>query len=137
MTLDDARAAVAARLATAMTASYALVPVQYENLTQVDLAAQTKPFVSMEIIFNDGEQKSMGDKPVGRFSGAVWLGVWCKEGSGTKTALTLLSFLIQTFRAVSFGGVVCHMPVPVPAQTKLGWFVEAIRVPFYFDDIPA
>lgn len=137
MTFDDARAAIVGRLKATLDASNPTTAVSYENRATVDLATQAAPFVACEVLFNDGEQASMELAPVVRYSGAIWLAVAVKEGEGTKTALVILGTLAAAFKTVSFGGVVAQAPRPMPGFRRDGWYYEPIRVPFYFDDIPA
>jgi hypothetical protein len=131
---EDCRTAVYTRLDTYMTASQSTVKVDYENRHKIDLSTQVNPFVSCEIVWNDGEQVSMSDTPRARFRGAIWLGVWTKEGSGTKVSNQLLKSLTDLFRTKSFSGVTTMMPIPVPARPADGWYVQTLRVPLYFDD---
>ncbi len=137
MTFDDARAAIFARVKATMDASaYAATPVEYENRRTVDLSTQTAPFAACEIHFNDGEQTDMGLNPGTRYRGAIWLAVGMKQGEGTASALKILAVLANGFKNVSFGGVTCRAPRPVPGALRNGWYYETIRVPFYFDDRP-
>lgn len=136
MNFDDARAAVAGRLKTGMDATYPAVPVVYENHTTVDLATQASPYVRLAIIFNDGAQASIELTPLARYRGAVYLAVYCKEGQGTKDVLQILGYLATLFKAVKFGGVQTHVGLPMPGAEMDGWYYEAVRVPFYFDDLP-
>lgn len=136
MNFEDARLAVTGRLKTGMDATYPAVPVVYENRVKVDLATQASPYVRLALIFNDGEQASMEATPLARYRGAIYLAVYCKQGEGTKDALTILSYLAGLFKAVKFGGVQTYVGVPMPGAEMSGWYYEAVRIPFYFDDLP-
>lgn len=137
MKFNDARAAIYSRLDTLMTASYASIPVRYENRLDVDLSAQVEPFLGVELIFNDGVQASLGRQIIVRYPGAIYLSVFTKQGEGIADALTLLASLADTFKTVTFSGVVCSAPRPLPARPHQGWYVHTLRVPFHFDDVPA
>lgn len=136
MNFDDARIAISGRLKTGMDATYASVPVVYENHTAVDLATQASPYVRLAIVFNDGQQVSIESTPLARYRGAIYLAVYCKQGQGTKTALQILGYLAGLFKAVKFGGVQTYVGVPMPGVEMDGWYYEAVRLPFYFDDLP-
>jgi hypothetical protein len=136
MKFDAARSAIYSRLDSAMNTNHPGVPVLYENRLNVDLALQSAPFVACEILFNDGEQVSMEISPVVRYRGSIWLAVAAKRGDGIKGQLTVLATLADTFKTVVFGGVTCHAPRPMPGFLKDGWYLESIRVPFYFNDTP-
>jgi hypothetical protein len=137
VTFDDARAAVYTRLDAGMTATYPAVPVLYENRLTVDLAKQKSPFVACEIVYNDGSQASMELTPVVRYGGAIWLAVATKAGAGAKVGAGILGYLANRFKTITFSGVVCGAPVPMPGYTRDGAYWQTLRVPFHFDDIPA
>jgi hypothetical protein len=134
MDFETARAAVYTRLRDYMAANRPTVDVSYENRNTIDLATQERPFVTCEIVWNDGEQVSLGALPRVRYRGAVWLSAHQKEGSGTKISNQLMKSLADLFRTASFSGVTTMAPIPVPARPAQGWRAEAIRVPLYFDD---
>jgi len=133
---EDARAAIATRLDAGMTATYPAVPVVYENHTKVDLATQTAPYVRCDVVFNDGEQASIELTPLARYRGATYLAVYAKEGQGTKAVLQILAYLAGLFKSVKFSGVQSQVAVPMPGAEKDGWYYVAIRIPFWFDDLP-
>lgn len=135
MTFDDARAAIYARLKTAMDASHAGVPVLYENRLLIDWDTQAAPFVAAELQLNDGEQAALGPTPPIRYRGGFYLQVWVKEGEGTKVALQILTTLANTFKTAKFSGITTMAPRPLPGTPFKGWYVHGLRVPFYFDDM--
>jgi len=134
---ENARSAIFSRLNTFMTATYPTVPALYENRFNVDLSTQRGPFVAAEITYVDGQQVSLELKPVVRYHAAVHLTVWVKEGTGSAEALGILAALADLFKTVTFSGVNARAPQPLPRRNTQGWAVYAVRVPFYFDDIPA
>lgn len=134
MDFDAAREAVYVRLKTHMDANHPATLVGYENRNQIDLATQKAPFVTVELVWNDGEQVSMGETPRARLRGAVWLAVHEKEGAGVAATNALLMSLFNLFRTKSFSGITTMMPIPVPARPAEGWRAQALRVPLYFDD---
>lgn len=134
MDFATARAAVYSRLKTYMDASHPGTKVGYQNRNQIDLATQTAPFITVELVWNDGEQVSMGDLPRARFRGAAWLAVHVKQGSGAAISDGFLKGLSDLFRTKAFSGVTTMVPIPVPARPAEGWEASALRVPLYFDD---
>lgn len=134
MTFEDARAAICGRLDNGMTTSHPATLVEYENRVQVDLAVQTAPYVSAELVYNDGDQVSMETNPGMRYSGSIWLGVHVKQGEGAAAATPFLQTLATLFKAKSFGGVVTRAPKPLPQRDHQGWVVYTLRIPFHFDD---
>lgn len=133
MNFEVARAAIYARLSTLMSDSYSTVPVRYENRLTVDFDTLETIFVACEIAWSDGVQASLGSTPLVRYSGAVYLAVWEKEGAGTSQALGILDALAASFKLAQFGGVNTHAPRPLPGQDQLGWYVLGLRIPFWVD----
>lgn len=134
MKYDAARAALIGLLDTTMTGAGPSTLVQYDNRVKVDMDSQTQPFVEAEVQFTDGVQASMGDAPLSRYTGALYLSVWTKESEGSKPGLVLLATLTDAFTMRSVGGVVTKAVRPLPAGREKGWYVQSIRVPFHFDD---
>lgn len=134
MDFEAARAAVYGRLKAYMDASYPTVDVGYENRNTIDFATQAEPFVTCEIVWNDGEQVSLGDLPRLRYRGSVWLAIHEKDGAGVKVSNQLMKSLADLFRTKAFSGVTTMAPIPVPARPAQGWRAQALRVPLYFDD---
>lgn len=133
MNFEAARAAVYERLNTKMASAYASVPVRYENRLTVDFATLETIFVACELALSDGTLASLGSTPMVRYSGAIYLAVWEKEGAGTSQALGILDALAIEFKAVQFGGVNTKAPRPLPGQAQDGWYVLSLRIPFWFD----
>jgi hypothetical protein len=135
MTFEDARAVIYGRLNTSWSAAHPGMPVRYENRMAVDLGKEIDPFITCEILFNDGEQLGMGDNPGVRYEGAIYLSVWVKEDSGTAEALTYLGELATLFQMAVFGGVKTRACRPLPGRVQAGWYVLSLRVPMWFDQI--
>jgi len=133
MTFEDARAASYARLDGYWPAAHPTIPVQYENRLLVDVAERAEPYVTCAAVFNDSEQMSLGEDGPTRYYGALWLTVYVKENQGVKDSLGYLEELAQLFKRKIFSGVHTETPIPVPGVPRDGWYVQAVRVPFYFE----
>jgi len=134
MTFEDARAAIYGRLHTGWSANYAAVPVEYQNQDRIDMAIAAGPFLSCEILFNDGDQASIEEAPMTRYRGAIYLSSWVRAGGGAATGLGHTGYLAGLFKYKTFGGVNTLAPVPMPALRQDGWMGTPLRVPFWFDD---
>ncbi len=135
MNFEDARAAIYSRLNTFMAASYPAIPVRYENRLTVDFATLETLFVAAEIAFTDGTQMALGSSPPVRYQGTIFLNVWERDGAGTSEALGLLDALAVAFKTAQFGGVNTKAPRPMPGAFQPGWYVLAVRIPFWFDQM--
>jgi hypothetical protein len=134
MDFESARAAIYGRLDTYWTATHPSIPVQYENQKTVDLATQTEPFISCDVVYVDGAQIALADPPGTRWSGAVWLSSWVKEGGGTAGANAHMKEFSDLFGMKIFGGVNTKAGRRVPSNPHNGWYIQSIRVPLWFDD---
>lgn len=132
---EDARSAFVSRLKAFMDANHPATPVEYDNRISVDRAKQTTPFVSIEVLFNDGEQAALGTTPLARYTGAAHLAIWTKEGTGAKAILQLEGEIASLFKAARFGGVSTKVPRPMPYRTMQDWRIDILRVPFWIDDL--
>jgi hypothetical protein len=132
---EDARSAIYARMDTIMASAYPSTKIEYENREQIDLAQQTADFVRLELLFTDGEQASIGDNPITRYRGAIYISVAARKGTGTKSAFTKLSVLAKGFDMVQFSSIQTLAPIPMPGGDNKDWYRVSVRVPFYFDDM--
>lgn len=133
MNFEDARAAIFARIATGMAATYSTDPVEYENRRTVDRNSAPGPFLAVEIAWAPGEQASLGTSPLMRYRGAVYCVVYLRPGAGSKLATDRLSYLAGLMGVTQFGGVTTQAPAPVPGHPEPGWERYLLRVPFYFN----
>jgi hypothetical protein len=132
-TFEDVRQAAVTKLKTYMDATYPTVIVDYENRLRVDLLQQTQPFLTFEVEFNDGEQASIENNPIHRYSGAFCMAVFVREQEGSALQNTYLQALSDQFKTTSFSGVNTRTAKPMPGEGWRGWWKKGIRVPFWFD----
>jgi hypothetical protein len=133
---ETARQAIYTRLKTAWDADYPTVPIQWENRLRVDLLQQVLPFISCDVVFDDGYQAAMEIDPLMRYSGCVHLGVYVREHEGTALQNTYLWYLGELFKVAIFSGVRTRAPVPQRPEIFEGWVRKSLRIEFWFDDVP-
>lgn len=93
------------------------LPVDYENQNKVDLA-QTDLYLSVDIIFRDGEQIDLNPDPTISDDGHIVVAAGCKEGGGTQRAETLRDFIrpYLQLRDDLANGVRTHAAKPYPPR---------------------
>lgn len=132
---EAVRAAAFAKVAAVMSTAFAAVPVQYENRNLIDVEQQQLPWLSVELVWNDGEQATIEHEPITRYEGAIYLTVYTKRGNGTKLAQEVMGRLAREFKRMPSGTLFqTRAARPVPARTWEDWHLQTLRVPFYTDD---
>lgn len=69
--------------------------IEYDNRDAVDLSALLTPYLMVDILWGDGVQMDLGQRPMVADIGSIILAAGVKEGQGTVGLLKLL----QHFRA--------------------------------------
>lgn len=91
-------------------------------------------FVAFTIIFERGEQMSLGPSPLERLSGRLRLMLFSKEGSSDKEQLGYLDQLHSLFSFKALGtGLHTKAPTPGRSEEHDGWCSQTLYVPFFAD----
>ena len=110
--------------------------VEYANGNKVNTSLQTDPYLKVWIVYQDGEQTTLGTNPGHRLMGTIVVEACVKEGSGTKLANELLAHFYPAL----------HMKDTIPPLRTLaarfsskpavdGWAAEAALIPFWADSL--
>lgn len=132
-TLVQARDSLVSHLANHLAVDYPTLPVFYENTTQVDVNTVSSPFLRVQIDFLSARQVSIEWTPQHRTLGELLFSVACKEGHGTREALTLFDYLADLVAFRTVGGVTLGTPTPGKKRPLAGWVTYELYVPFIFD----
>jgi hypothetical protein len=73
----------------ALPGSYPLL-IDYENKGQIDLSKVLKGYLVVDIVYRDGDQLDLGDRPLTNDRGQIMLAAGAKDGGGTVEQLKLL-----------------------------------------------
>lgn len=110
--------------------------VEYPNQVELDPAAQTDPFMKVRIVYNDSYQASLGPRKHLRAVGMLLLECWVNPGKGTKLANDMVQhFYPSLHMSDSIAGVRTLAVKFLPNQTRAGWDVQPIGIPFWFDEV--
>jgi hypothetical protein len=134
MTLDTYRAQLAAAVTQAAQewTEYD-VAVEYENRFIVDPEQQQKPFLCVELKFNDGKQADLSAKPRHRLVGFVILTVKVREGEGTAAAMRLLEHFYPRLQHRKIGDMHIEFAKVVTPPARSGWYGLSAMLPFRVD----
>lgn len=137
MSRESARIAVvtAVQALKATWTDYDLV-VEYGN-TLVDIAAQSKPFLRVTILYSDAFQVDLGAAPKHRATGGILLEVLAKEGSGDKIQNQILEHFYKPLHmSDAYPPLRTYAAKFLPVKPAVsGWLNTGITVPFWYDDI--
>lgn len=134
MTLLAAQKAVAAfgeAARTAWSGSYTL-KVQYENRELVDITKQQDPFVTVEMVFQGGQQADLNPHPIVAQYGSVIVTACVKSGGGSQAAAALLDHFIPYFELKNLSAIRTHAAVAHKSIPKAGWELYPLIIPFWF-----
>ena len=133
VTREDARQALVRALQPALTG----VRVQYPNMPKVDISVDKTPYVTVHLIYIDGEATGIGSTANQRYSGSIVVQVHFKKHDPT-TATTVNNLLDGIQSVISNTDI--HKPLrtygtkPKSGESEEeGWAVEGLVTPFWYD----
>jgi len=109
------------------------VPIFFENGPQPDLANVGDVWVDTEVRFYGASTAALGERPMGRATGALVVRVFVREGEGTGRADDLMDQLEELFRPRRLGGARFDFPERLTPTQHLGWHKVGILAPFSLD----
>lgn len=134
-TLVSARDAIVVYIDTALSADHATLPVYYQNADEIDHDTLAGPYLFVKIEFIGSTQIDLSATPGTRHYGLLSIDVRVKVGTGTRSTLVLLDYLVMLTKYKSLSGVVLQAP-SVQASTMIGtWRCQELLVPFWVDSI--
>lgn len=124
-----------ARLAWNAVNGNPVLEVDFENQSVIDLAGKVDPYLMMDVVFRDGEQLDMGDRPLQRLDGQVMLAVGVKEGLGTLAASRVLDFVYPylQLRSTLANGVQTAQVRPGAPKRANGFYYITAMIYFWRD----
>ena len=137
VTLEDARIAITNKiLALHSTWSDYPLQIEFQNMAPVNVATQVNPYLRVTILYQDGMQIELAENPGHRKMGTLLIEALCKEGSGTSKANKLIEHFYPSMQMTdSVYPVRLQAARPVAHPPRLGWFAQAVVIPFWFDSI--
>ena len=134
MNLDLVRETLTERMINVWSADADSAELFIDGVQEPDLTQQTEPFALFSIDLPDIRQSGMnGDNPPQRGYSFVRIGLFVKDGGGTKPLFTMLevvrtAFATQMVGEIRLYGVTCKQREPA-----VGWQSWSISVPVQFD----
>jgi hypothetical protein len=110
--------------------------VEYDNRSSVDMQSQTNPFLSVEVMYIDGYQADLSNKPVHRIVGMLVLTAKTREGMGSSEGYRLLEHFYPKVQWQVLGGVRLDMAKMVRPRLVNGWWAVSATIPFHINKFP-
>ena len=132
-TYVQARDALVAHINMGWTTTYPSTSIFYDNTLKIDLNSVGDCFLRVEIDFMDAVQADIDLSASHDVTGQVVLTVFTKQGTGTRTKLSMFDYLTSLFKLVKVSGVQCSVPRPGKRTEKSGWVSEELLVEFSFN----
>jgi hypothetical protein len=111
------------------------VPVFWENTTSVDLDKAGDRFVRVEIDFDGAKMLTVDPSPVHLTEGSIYFSIFTREGLGTRGTLALMDTISTLVKFRFTTRVRTFTPTPTRVQSKDGWHMQELRVPFEMDSL--
>ena len=137
--MSNIREAIRISLTTkveALKASFVGWPlaIEYANGEVVNTAIQTKPYLKVHIIYQDGEQLELAYNPNYRLIGTILVEACFKEGTGTKAANILLNHFYPALQMRDTMPPLRTMAARFSSKpVTQGWAAESALIPFWAD----
>lgn len=90
-------------------------------------------WVEYEIKWAGGDQVGMSAIPLTRTHGWLYVTVWTREGTGSKTSLSMIDWFNTQLSYEATGGVNLQAPQPESVKGPPGWYCEQIKLYFFTD----
>jgi hypothetical protein len=113
-------------------AAYPTIPIVFDN-APFDRNNPPAQWVEYEIKFSGGSQIALAALPKTRIHGFLYVTVWVREGTGSKTALTMLDWFAARLQYRAANRVQLQAAEPVPDSSPSGWYCEQLKLYFYSD----
>lgn len=97
---------------------------------------KVQKYVNFEIVFNESEPVTIGEKPIDRTWGSIEFHFGGKDGKGVRALLAMQAFIKEELKATNIESVKTLIPSAGRQKQAPGWVFETLYVPFYFDGLP-
>ena len=131
-TYTEARDAIITHFSTNWATQYPTIPVVYDNTNTVDLDTVGNVFLRTTFALEDASQASIGDSPMQRVRGHLYISIFSRAGTGTRSGIGYLDYISTLFKFKNLSGVTVGAPSPTFKESHDGWHMQMIGIPFFF-----
>jgi hypothetical protein len=107
-----------------------------DGISEPDFSTQQNPFGFFGVEVLSNRQSALnGDAPPTRSLGVVTIGIFAREGTGTKPFTTMHDAMVTAFASRDISGISCMSLNSSKRIAAIGWQSRVLRVDFRFDSI--
>lgn len=135
MILDLVRETLVTRMIAVWSASAGTAELFIDGVQEPDLTQQTKPFALFSVDLPNIRQSGMnGDNPPQRGYSFVRVGLFAKDGGGTKPLFTMLEVVREAFATQVIEGIRLYDVTCTQRDPAVGWqsWSVSVRIQFEF-----
>ena len=132
MNYTQARTNLITHFHTYWSAAHPTITVVHENRPFVNIDTVGNMFLAVSIEFPEAKQASIGDVPITRVNGEMYICIYTKEGIGVVTALGYIDELTTLFKHQNLSGLQTTTPVIENEECVKGWKKYHLVIPFWF-----
>ena len=111
--------------------------IEYGNCIGINTANQKKPYLKVSIVYQDGQQIELSNKPGHRIIGTLVVEACVKAGTGTSAANKLLGHFYPELQMRDDIKPLRTLAARFASKEAAsdGWAAEAALIPFWADSI--
>jgi len=138
MTPDQARAILEAAFIASFPAAHPEADWFLDGQPQQpDLMNQVKPFAFFELPNPRMVQSGLnGDTPPKRYHGTIEVGLFVREGSGTRPFFLMAATLENNLTLRTISGITLREMTVMSRTPAIGWQGRLVVIPYHFDYLP-
>jgi hypothetical protein len=129
---ETVRLAIATHVNTNWTSTNPTVPLEFENLHEIDHSARGEPFVTYGLHYRDSEQASLENVPTTRYRGEAAFHIHIPQGRGTKPALDLADSITGFMKYAKVSNVQFLAPRLLTPLDYQGWLIWPLMFAFHY-----
>lgn len=133
MSIEATRQSVVAAVEAIKSSIPGTPVIEYDNRIIIDTQTQTLPFMMVKLIYADGRQANLAEKPIHRLEGHIQVSAAAKEGDGTALIGSMVDYVMGQLQGKQFGAVRTRYGRPTPIAPHLGWVYFTVLIPFWVD----
>ena len=108
-------------------------PISFENVYFEQQDGQ--PFIEVIIMPDTGNQASLGEKALNRWTGSIIISVYVPLGQGSSAAFRLADDITQLFYRFTEDGFTAWTAHTVPSEELGQWYKVDVNIPYQYDAI--
>lgn len=132
MSFETVRQAVNTHIATGLATGLPTIPVEFENIDDIDHNTRSEPFITFAFKYRDSRQASVELNPLTRYEGEGQFHAHIPQGRGTAPYLAIADVIRPLMEYKNVSGVQFLSVRLLEPGTIKGWHITPIFVSFFY-----